>query len=98
MLNKKIVYYCTGHLIEAFLKHYALASAGQKHSELAEIYFESLVELIEKVGAKFENDEDKLTPEDFEGLKEKISNAISESKPLGEIKPEDWILKTERFF
>jgi hypothetical protein len=60
VLSRRIVYYCIGHLLECFFKHYSKASI--KHSnELAEIYFEALIELVEKVGDKFENKEDKLT-------------------------------------
>ena len=38
VLSKKIVFYCIGHLIECFFKHYAIAHE-KNHNELAEIYF-----------------------------------------------------------
>lgn len=71
VLGKKIVFYCIGHLIECFFKHYAISSE-KNHGDLAEIYFEALIELIEKVGDKFENNEDKFSEEQFNVFLKKI--------------------------
>lgn len=97
VLSKKIVFYCIGHLLECFFKHYALA-ADKNHSDLAEIYFESLVELIEKVGDKFESAEDKFTQEQFGSFLKKFEAASSTATTLPVISTEEWLITSERFF
>jgi hypothetical protein len=89
---------CVGDLMKHFLNEHfnKERTTGDDASELAEIFVEAIVELVEKLGEKFETGDKKS--EGFDQVYKLVENSVKNKKPLGEIDLQVNNLSCDDFF